>query len=383
MTENIATPSSAQGAVMASLDEHVLTALPKRSTMSQCLRRHRKRMQRSDNVVFPPLLTDRKFDIPDIFADFVLYDSVPSDNRIILMGDLELLDGLARANVWLADGTFKTVPSLYFQLYSIHFQYVGGVHPAAAYCLLPNKTQDTYERMLIEIKRLIPAAAPTVILTDFESASMAAFNAAYPSATVSGCYFHLCQSVLRKINDLGMKADYETSHDLRISIRCLPALAHVPADDVAEAFDLLAESMPSHDRMNELLSYFEHTYVRGRRLRGRGENYRPALFPIARWNKYDAATEGIARTTNIVEGWHCGLQTLFMCSHPTMWTFLEGLKKDCCKQKASYLQAISGVEQPASKKYRDLNGRVSRTVANYGLANILTYLRAMAHLSHA
>ncbi|KII61414.1 hypothetical protein RF11_12829 [Thelohanellus kitauei] len=206
------------------------------------------------------------------------------------MGDLELLDGLSRATVWLADGTFKVVPTLYFQLYSIHFQYSGAVNPAAVYCLLPNKTKDVYDRMLIEIIRLVPTCTPWIILTDFETAAMSSFREAFPSATISGCYFHLCQSVLRKVNELGMKVDYESNDNLRIAVRCLAALAHVPLADVSEAFDLLAESMPRHEKMDELLSYFEHTYIRGRRVRGREENYAPAPFPTHTWNKFESAS---------------------------------------------------------------------------------------------
>lgn len=382
ISQDIATPSSVQASVMVTLNDHVLTALPKRSTLNQCLRRSRNKSRISNNLIFPPIPHDLTFDIPEPFRDFVLYDSGSGDNRIILMGDLELLDGLARSDVWLADGTFKTVPTLYFQLYSIHFQYAEAVNPAAVYCLLPNKTKATYDRMLIEIQRLIPTSAPSVILTDFESAAMSSFGEAFPSASISGCYFHLCQSVLRKVNELGMKIDYESNNDLRIAVRCLPALAYVPSVDVAEAFDLLTESMPRYEKIEELLWYFDHTYIRGRRLRGRVENYAPALFPIHMWNKFDASIEGIARTTNAVEGWHCGLQSLFMCSHPTMWTFLEGMKKESCKQKAVYLQTTSGVEHHASKKYRDLQAKVHRAVANYGRTNVLTYLRCLAHLSH-
>ena len=56
-------------------------------------------------------------------------------------------------------------------------------------------------------------------------------------------------------------------------IRCLPSLAHVPVDDVVDAFDDLASAMPQHHGMDELLTYFEHTYIRGGRLPGRGQNY--------------------------------------------------------------------------------------------------------------
>ena len=78
----------------------------------------------------------------------------------------------------------------------------------------------------------------------------------------------------------------------------------------------------------ELLSYCEHTgtYIGARRRPGRGENYGPAIFLTETWNHYDARTGCIAitlvRTTNAAEGWHHGLQALFQCHHPTLWTFL-------------------------------------------------------------
>ena len=36
---------------------------------------------------------------------------------------LDAVDGLARADLSLADGTFKVVPNIFFQLYSIHFDF--------------------------------------------------------------------------------------------------------------------------------------------------------------------------------------------------------------------------------------------------------------------
>src|SRR6218665_737637 len=41
-----------------------------------------------------------------------------------------------------------------------------------------------------------------------------------------------------------------------------------------------------------------------------------------------------------VEGWHYGLQSLFQCHHPTLWTFMDGISKDIQKKKASFLQGI-------------------------------------------
>ena len=83
---------------------------------------------------------------------------------------------------------------------------------------------------------MIPLANLEKILLDFESAATNAFAAAYPCARILGYYFHLTQSIFRKVNDIGMKSDYESDDNLRIAVRCLPTLTMVPSTDVAEAF---------------------------------------------------------------------------------------------------------------------------------------------------
>ena len=55
-------------------------------------------------------------------------------------------------------------------------------------------------------------------------------------------------------------------------------------------------------KMDELAKYFKSTYMENPIL-----NKKPP-FPIEMWNQYDAAGEGVARTTNSVEGWRFGLQ---------------------------------------------------------------------------
>ena len=123
--------------------------------------------------------------------DMVLYDSGPADDRVILMGCAELLDGLARADLWLADGTFKVMLIVFFQLYSIYFDFGSGIHPAAIYCLLTNKTSSTYNRVLSELQRQIPLTNPRslslTVFVDFEKAAMKAFSGTYPDANMTGC----------------------------------------------------------------------------------------------------------------------------------------------------------------------------------------------------
>jgi len=90
--------------------------------------------------------------------------------------------------------------------------------------------------MLNEAKRIIILDFPEEILLDFESAAINAFRSAFPSATVTSCYFHLTQSVVRKVNEIVMKEDYEKNDNLRLALRCLLSLAMVPPSDVNEGF---------------------------------------------------------------------------------------------------------------------------------------------------
>ena len=117
----------------------------------------------------------------------------------------------------------------------------------------------------------------------------------------------LFSSVAEHSTKIGLKVEYEINDAVLDSVRCLAALAHVPVGDVADALDHLAESMPATEHMDELVSYFEHTYIHGCHLRGRSDNYRPSLFSHDTWNQREATADGLARTTNIVEGWHYGL----------------------------------------------------------------------------
>ena len=67
------------------------------------------------------------------------------------------------------------------------------------------------------------------------------------------------------MNEIGLKTEYETNDEVRSYVRCLPALAFIPSDDVMKAFELLDESqLTTVDQLDELTTFFEHTYIRGR-----------------------------------------------------------------------------------------------------------------------
>ena len=84
----------------------------------------------------PPIPVAQKFEIPEIFENFIRYDSGSNDHeRIILWGDPKKLRVLEKSPSWLADGTFQITPKMFYQLHSIHVS-VSGIAPACFYAFL-------------------------------------------------------------------------------------------------------------------------------------------------------------------------------------------------------------------------------------------------------
>jgi len=152
---------------------------------------------------------------------------------------------------------------------------------------------------------------PRIITTDFEKGAINAFQEVFPHVTVSGCHFHLSQSVLRKVNELGLKTTYEGDAEFALHIRMLMALAFVPTDDVPAAFDIVCNSMP--DTCKPVAEYFDSTYVRGSV--GRRNRHRPPQFPPNIWNASERFAATLPTTNNHVEAWHNRLQTLIVVDH--------------------------------------------------------------------
>ena len=73
------------------------------------------------------------------------------------------------------DGTFKSVPRLFSQLYTIHGLYRGHVVPLV-FCLLDSKTRATYHSVLNIIKDHLAdenlQRDPASVMSDFETGKL-------------------------------------------------------------------------------------------------------------------------------------------------------------------------------------------------------------------
>jgi len=134
--------------------------------------------------------------------DMVKWDSGKETNRIVIMTTQKNLDWLQNCNHWYCDGTFKCRPMLFDQVFIINGVRGEGAEAVSfplVFCLTPNRTKDTYTRILDKLKELQPSLAPATVMTDFEKAELGAFKDCFPDSIQRGCFFHFQQSNQRHI----------------------------------------------------------------------------------------------------------------------------------------------------------------------------------------
>ncbi|CAI6377779.1 unnamed protein product [Macrosiphum euphorbiae] len=187
-------------------------ALSSINTLKKTVRRVRR--QNGPQIPVAPL-TLFELDIPDsfkeyevepgVFENFLLCDTGPEINRILLFGRQRGLEILSTSEQWFVDGTFKIAPILFSQVFVILGCRNGGVHPCV-YAILPNKSQATYNNLLVQIKNLSPGINVGSVSVDFELAIHNAFRNEFPEVEIRGCFFHLLQNLKKQIGTAGLMA---------------------------------------------------------------------------------------------------------------------------------------------------------------------------------
>lgn len=244
---NLPPNSIVQEALANITDKEVIVHLPERQGLLRNVNRHQ-------NVHHPPLPQIMiQAEIVEPYnkttngRDFLQYDSGLNDpDRILIFSTNQDLRNLSNSPILLADGTFKTVPTLFQQMYTLHGIVRGYCFPLV-YCLCVRKDEATYRRIggktveLCQQMRRPATLQPRVVLTDFEMAAMNAARATFPDATIRGCLFHFSQSVWRSVVREGLKDEY-LNRAVSNQFRQLMALSFVPLEHNLEVFDDIAST---------------------------------------------------------------------------------------------------------------------------------------------
>ena len=196
--------------------EEIACAMPTYSNVRTVLSRER-------STVRPPLPEHRRdIDLAGVWAEnkrgepFLLFDNtypIVSTRRILgfsTHGDMEIL---LRAPAIFMDGTFRVVPSLFAQLYTLHAYYMGQMFPLL-YFLLPDKEKLTYKRMLELLKEYAATHGlpfpPARFHIDYEASALLAIAETFIGVEVKGCNFHYTQAVWRNVQELGLTRFYKS-----------------------------------------------------------------------------------------------------------------------------------------------------------------------------
>ena len=179
------------------------------------------------------------YTVTNAWERLMLYDNNRED-RLLLFGTDRSIDHLAQCNLWFMDGTFKTSPLQFTQLYSIPGS-LEGRNIACAYALLPDKRANTYIELLRQLQQLPNNVIPADINIDFERGMIGAIRQVYPLCPIYGCLFHLSKNVYKHVQELGLQQMYQEDELFRENIRMIHSLSFVPVQDTVAAFDRLTQ----------------------------------------------------------------------------------------------------------------------------------------------
>lgn len=169
--------------------------------------------------------------MPPRYNNFLLadYSNTTNNTRIIVFSSVQARKIICESQEFYGDGTFKSCPSPFVQLYTIHVDTGSTVNHTniipVVYALMNNKTMQSYSILIKMIKSQLPDWNPTKFKFDYENAAMNAIANVFPSIIVKGCYYHFNKVIFKKGKSLNMTT--RTSQDLK-EVRMVQLSAVLP-----------------------------------------------------------------------------------------------------------------------------------------------------------
>ncbi|XP_018496452.1 uncharacterized protein LOC108864738, partial [Galendromus occidentalis] len=319
--------------------EEIGATLPMYGSVRSALQRHRAKDRPTLPQTLADIILEGQWATTKLGVTFLMIDDGTTDRMLGFLTE-EALTILCGATAVFMDGTFRIVPSLFCQLYSLHAFFRGQMMPLA-YFLLADKEKDTYIRMFRLISDLAASRGllfrPAKFHLDYEVAALKAIEQVFPTAAIRGCAFHFCQAVWRNVQRHGLSTSYSNDASVKRFIKSTMALCFVPLERIDDAWMEIDADSPGADheafaRLSEFKEYFIRTWLENDELE--------------------------ARTTNHLEGWHNALNKMIEKSHVNIFELVAHLKvdeNDCRLQRV--LLSAGNPPKPVRKKYAMLNAR--------------------------
>ena len=193
-----------------------------------------------------------------------------------------------------------------------------------------------------------------------------ATRAIWSGIDIKGCQLHFSQSWWRKVQSLGLAAEYKNSEsDVGNWTKSFFGFSYLDPNDVEDcfAFDLFP-CAPNVEKAHEFADYILRNYI--------DEN---SKFPPSVWAEPDLQFK---RTTNGCESFHAKFADMFYHCHPPNFEFMERLKS---VQTHNYLKIRSSRHSvPSVRKERERLEKMHEIRSQYEQGDIdrANFVRKMA-----
>jgi hypothetical protein len=296
--------------------------------------------------------------------------SAAQEGSALAFASRKQLEMLQTATEVYFDATFKVVPNLYYQLFTVFVPYTDTAFPVF-FALMSRKTQALYIKVFEKMHELAPQFAPTSAMTDFEESSVSAFRHVFGDVNIKGCWFHFANAIIRRVQKVGLKDEYVSEPDVQDIVRCLLGLPLLPANDITPAFDEVTLAVTNDNRfvgqLNDILHYARRQWIQKRSIG-------PARLCVR---------DNRNRTNNIMESFHAALNRRIQVSHPNLFTFLGHLQHVTTESMHDMARLTNGlrIRRPKTKRNLMNETRIKACVARFdsGAYTRMQFLRAVSH----
>lgn len=299
--------------------------------------------------------------------NLIAHDEYDAENgRTIVFCSQEAMKILAASQIVHMDGTFKSCPDLFSQVYIISGYYRGESMPLA-YVLMQRKTRAAYERVFRSLKMLALSVCPTgltpaMIVTDFETGIIPAIAIEFPNSYHHGCYFHYTQALLRWYSENGRINDLRTNSQYLDNFKLKCAMALLPVEHIPTANEIINQNCSNIQEFNDYVTNF--------------------WIPKAHMLSCYGCIE--TRTNNTSEGYNSYFHTLIGSSQRNIWAFFFKIKEEEAYALLRKSQLDDGATPRAKKaEYTRLNNNLLQWKSSYNNQqnhDILFELRRIARI---
>lgn len=271
--------------------------------------------------------------IPLKYEYFLLADYKYEETRIMVFCPPDIHDLLNDYQHFLLDGTFKSCPSPFKQIYTIHgYKTTTKQVIPLIFAFLHNKNKKTYEILFDLLKSRLPAWNPLKITLDYEKAVMNALAIFFPATEIKGCFYHFCYSLQRKAKKMGLKSRVQRRH---VS-RCM-GLARLPLKYIPAGYKYIMKRAPKCSQVVKFNSYFNSYWLNDVKF-------------IKKWCCFGEEL----RTTNHLEGWHARLNRYVGRKNPPLAKVLDILVRET--------KIRTNTKTNKSKQYQEIDFEINSAV---------------------